>query len=317
MDARRQMAGYDYRKVFFRRPFWTELNALFYRILLCVSVVVLFVVGLLMRYFDRLPPHVIYSQVKKTYLSYIMNLRQTLPTPSEEPLSELPEEGLLPLTLPTGEVAEAEPVETERSVIEEAVAGVKQTFTEALTRSPATTADPAIVALLKNAGSSEDLIRAAIESSPGLVIPEETPVYTPVAAYRQRAEKYRQGAEQYSRATLENVQVPPPQFTDFEVIQGVRDYEQTLTVANGNKYLIKYCIEKYYRHDPSVRGNIVVKFDIHPEGYVIPESIRIIRSDIQDPRVLRCIQRTIRRWRNFPRVAYEMGEYTITQKYIF
>ncbi|NOX36980.1 MAG: AgmX/PglI C-terminal domain-containing protein [Calditrichaeota bacterium] len=310
------MAHYDYRKVFFRRPFWTELNVLFYRILIVVAVGIFLVVVLSIRYFDRLPPHVIHSKVKKTYINYIVNIYQNLPAPEEEPVTETLDVDLLPLTpAPEREDRLVEP--PARSVIEEAVAAVEETMTEGMGATPAEPVDPSIVALLKSTGTSQEIIRSAIESSPGLILPEETPVYTPIATYRQRAEEYEKGVERYSRVTMEKIQVPPPEFTDFEVVKGVRDYEQTLMVANGNKYLIKYCIDKYYRHDPSVRGNIVVKFDIHPEGYVIPESIRIVRSDIQDPRVLRCIKRTIRRWRNFPRVAYEMGEYTITQKYIF
>ena len=85
----------------------------------------------------------------------------------------------------------------------------------------------------------------------------------------------------------------------------------------ANEIDIKYCFEKYARYDPSISGDLSISFAIHPDGFVIPASVKITKSTIRDPRISDCVRKQIQRWRNFIPLAYENGNFKITRKYVF
>ncbi|RMH81243.1 MAG: hypothetical protein D6681_18280, partial [Calditrichaeota bacterium] len=181
-----------------------------------------------------------------------------------------------------------------------------------------TTASPDLIAFLKSSQESRLSVRNAIGEIAALVKPSPAEWRSPVDPYRMDQRKYEARIRAYTPEKQDSgVAIPKAQFTDFEIVKGFRDYEETMSVVSTNRRSLKPCFDRLHRRDPSARGSVTVKFDIHPDGYVIPESIRIIQTDIKDPRILQCIKRSVRRWRNFPPVALEMGQYTITQKYIF
>ncbi|MGH1364731.1 MAG: AgmX/PglI C-terminal domain-containing protein [Calditrichia bacterium] len=103
--------------------------------------------------------------------------------------------------------------------------------------------------------------------------------------------------------------------TDFGVVQASANYEGMIAVADDNKRLVKSCLRRTYRNDPTFKGHMVVKFMIHAKGFVIPESVTILKSNLRDRRLIHCITKNIKRWKNFP--AADSGVYPIVQKYIF
>jgi hypothetical protein len=84
-----------------------------------------------------------------------------------------------------------------------------------------------------------------------------------------------------------------------------------------NEIDVKYCFERMNHFDPTFSGYLLLRFTIHPDGYVIPASIKFLKTDIKDPRVLDCIRKQLQRWRNFTPIAYEDGNFTVTRKYVF
>jgi hypothetical protein len=323
--------SYDYFKIFFHRPIWTELNVLFWKFLSITGIILLLLTLLSVRYYNKYPVHRIKYQLKQTYLSRIVSFYGNVEIPSpvfEEPdySATLPETPL-PEILLTESMAE-ETEETEAQVAREAtVSRAKRSQRNAGgNAAPQITSnvpdqkkgyDPSMVKGLSGSNQTGASMQEAIGSIASAVKPSEAKRHSPMEPYNTRKKAYESSVNELARADNENIDIAESQFTDFDIATGVRDYEQTITTANENKKYVKHCIDRYYRNDPTFRGNMVVKFDIHPEGYVVPQSIRVIESDIEDTRVLNCIKRTIRRWRNFPRVPYELGEYSITQKYVF
>jgi|GEM_PF-5159924 len=103
--------------------------------------------------------------------------------------------------------------------------------------------------------------------------------------------------------------------TDFGIVHASGNSEEIIATANENKRLVKSCLRKAYRNDPTFQGHMVVKFTIHPRGYVLPETVKILKSNLRDRKMEKCIIKNIKRWKNFPEASGE--GYPIVQKYIF
>ncbi|RMF55593.1 MAG: hypothetical protein D6748_15045 [Calditrichaeota bacterium] len=311
---------YNYHKIFFRRPFWTELNRRFYYILFSTAVVIFSLTLLSIRYVNRIPEHKIKHQLKKIYIS---SITKYYPQPTANSSNH-------PTTTPLSQKHSAvrEPLETHDTqfnythLIEESLSQIpSQSFHPDSIHSPVTMSnsrmEETFVDFIASSEASKVWVRNAIEEVPALITASTGRSKQTLREIQSPADDYQQALKELLQVEDQGIEIPMPTFTDFEVVKGWRDEEETFSIAHSNKKFVRYCIEKFYRNDPTVKGNIVVRFSIHPEGYVIPESIRIVHSDIPDERVLRCIKKNIRRWKNFPRVAYEMGEYSLTQKYVF
>ncbi|GAB4372459.1 MAG: hypothetical protein Kow0042_15770 [Calditrichia bacterium] len=135
----------------------------------------------------------------------------------------------------------------------------------------------------------------------------------------QRYEKYLSFHDEsrYLEQLKGPINIPRPETIQFASKNGTRDLQETTAIISLNEDDIHYCIERFIRYDPTFSGDILVSFTIHPEGYVIPSSIKFLKSNISDVRVLKCIKQSIQRWRNFPRIALEEGNLTVTRKYVF
>ncbi len=94
-----------------------------------------------------------------------------------------------------------------------------------------------------------------------------------------------------------------------------RDPEVIDAVINKNKASVEYCYQSQLKLDPNLRGEIVVRFDILPDGRV--GSVKIISSTLNNSKVERCIQRSIRRWSNFPKLHDSRSIVTIQTKFVF
>ena len=113
------------------------------------------------------------------------------------------------------------------------------------------------------------------------------------------------------------INIPIPKTIQIASQNGSRDFYETIATMEANEIDIKYCFEKYARYDPSIAGDLSISFSIHPDGFVIPASVKITQSTIRDPRISDCIRKQIQRWRNFAPLAYENGNFKITRKYVF
>lgn len=280
-------SGYDFKKVFFKRPMWTEDAVLFGKILTTTAIILLTITGLYISFFLGPTSGNMSLKVKKKYIARLAEIAKDRPvifaSSTNEPealITILPEDAL------AADIAEptpaAEKIRPQKSRI-----------------SPRPV-QPEI----------------AVQEIPWPEKPAWAAAAKSMENYRAQRRSYEQNIRKLNR-DKNKVTIPESEFTDFEIISGIRDDEETLAIASENRKLLQHCIDRIHRLNASVRGNIVVKFDIHPEGYAIPESVRIIEADVPDPQVLQCIKRSIKRWRNFPRVAYELGVYSLTQKYIF
>ncbi len=315
--------SYDYIKVFFTRPILTELNVLFWKFLSVTAVIILVLTLLSVRYYNHYPLQRIRHQMKQAYLSRLVSIYEKIP--ALNPVAEQPRsfnslvdgfrsEKLMPEETP--EISEGQRA-LERAAAREQARN--QTAKRVSTKIPDSGSryDSSMVASLSSSSQTGADVLSAIGGIAAVVAPGAETRNSPMEPYNARKKAYESNTRQFSRSPDENVSIAESKFTDFDIATGVRDYDKTISIANDNKKDVRRCFDRIYRSDPTVKGNLVVKFDIHPEGYVIPESIRMVQSDIQDVHILNCIKRTIRRWRNFPRVPYEMGEYSITQKYVF
>ncbi len=99
--------------------------------------------------------------------------------------------------------------------------------------------------------------------------------------------------------------------------QGYRDPAEIEEVVRRYSPMIDYCFRKHTRYLPNAKGFIKVAFKISYEGYVIPESVRILSSSIKNKPLEECIKRYIRYWRDFKRLDPSMGIAQVVQKFVF
>jgi len=98
---------------------------------------------------------------------------------------------------------------------------------------------------------------------------------------------------------------------------GYRDPIEIEKVVDKYQPMIEYCFKKEARYNAGLKGYIKVAFSISYEGYVIPESIRILNSTLRSRKVEQCVKNYIRRWTSFARLDESMGIARVVQKFIF
>ena len=283
----------NYTRMYFHRPVWTAENQRFWAILVVVGLLLMTLVLLSMRWSARISPEQINKLIKTRYISFLS--QSTFPMKYDSPEVEKDESStLLDKSIPIGMASES----TQSS----GITGGK--------------ADS--VASQSASGFGNDLIYAygmgvitsAVENVPGyLGINYRSSRYTKPLTLRNEIQVFKSHGEQ--------IQIPLPEAFHFASENGRRDLQETSAVMEMNEIDVKYCFERVYRFDPSFKGYVLLRFTIHPEGYVIPASIKFIKTDIRDPRILDCIRKQIQRWRNFTPIAYEDGNFTVTRKYVF
>lgn len=98
---------------------------------------------------------------------------------------------------------------------------------------------------------------------------------------------------------------------------GYRDPVEIERVVEQNQSMIEHCFRREARRNLHLNGFVKVEFRISFEGFVIPESIRIINSTVRSRKVEHCIKQYISRWRNFRKLDEEMGIARVVQKFVF
>jgi len=98
---------------------------------------------------------------------------------------------------------------------------------------------------------------------------------------------------------------------------GYRDPEEVEQVVQRYSPMIEYCFRKHTKFTPNARGFIKVAFKVSYEGYVIPESVRIVNSNIRNRALEQCIKNYIKHWRDFKPLDESMGIAQVIQKFVF
>jgi TonB family protein len=94
-----------------------------------------------------------------------------------------------------------------------------------------------------------------------------------------------------------------------------RDPDKVSEVINGHNSSIQYCYQRELKQNPDLRGKLVVRFTVTPEGKV--KDVNIISSTLNNPRIERCVVTRIRRWDDFSQVDASKGDATFRQVYTF
>lgn len=292
---------FNYKKEFFHRPFFTELNVMFLWFLLLSMVLVVPFTVLSYRLVSKIPEGKLRSGLTGKRLVQLLNY----PAPAAK-----------------------NETENHLEIADVKFAGGKFYFPGELRKSVTVSAgkrgsaplhgssDGVVKVVLATASGSEKRVAAAIA---GVAFRVEKSVPTdksPLKPLRDRQNEYDNNIKNFKAEKTSKVAINNPAFTDFDIVKGYRNSEETISLANENARFVKLCLKKFSQKYAS-GGKVEVKYSIHPDGHIIPGSIRIINTNIDDPRIINCIKKNIRRFQNFPAVAIELGEYSITQKYVF
>jgi len=78
---------------------------------------------------------------------------------------------------------------------------------------------------------------------------------------------------------------------------------------------IQYCYERELRRNPELRGKVVVRITVAPDGSV--KNAVIVSSTLENERVERCIISRILLWKDFPPIDPSEGDVTFRQVYTF
>lgn len=261
------------------------------------------------RYFNQIPQHQLQFRIKQNYINRIVKLYKN----KSEPLYASIENDLSQFILPLDDAVE--------EMLDKRLSAPDNFEIASSDEKPAVSVvksyDQSLAAFLKSPSQTKVDVKSAIERIPTVATPTPTRTLSLVEPYQTRKQAYESNIKKFNKMESGKVAIADANFTDFEVVKGVRNYDQTISIVNTNNRSLKYCFRRILRNDPAARGYVQLRFTIHPEGYVDRDSIRILKTDIKDRRVLQCVTRAVSRWRNFPQVPYENGEYSITQKYIF
>lgn len=94
-----------------------------------------------------------------------------------------------------------------------------------------------------------------------------------------------------------------------------RNADDVQAVVVKHNKSVQYCYERELRRNPDLRGKIVVRFTISPQGAVV--KVEVVSSTVKNRQVERCVVNRIRRWNDFGQVAASVGNTIIRQTYAF
>lgn len=86
-------------------------------------------------------------------------------------------------------------------------------------------------------------------------------------------------------------------------------------VIHEHNAAIQDCYQQELKRQPSLRGRVIVRITIHPDGYV--REVELVGTSLRDATVIECILGKIRQWSDFDPVVPDQGEITIRQSYRF
>jgi TonB family protein len=94
-----------------------------------------------------------------------------------------------------------------------------------------------------------------------------------------------------------------------------RDAKSVMSTIRSHLRSLQDCYKSELRENPSLRGKVVVRFTVNPEGSVI--ATELISSTFNNARLESCLLGKIRRWRDFPPCDPSVGNQTFRQTFKF
>jgi TonB family protein len=94
-----------------------------------------------------------------------------------------------------------------------------------------------------------------------------------------------------------------------------RDPDDIYRVVENHKAAIQYCYNKELKRNPSLRGKMVIRITITPQGTV--KSVKVLQNTLNNRRVERCVVSRIRNWNDFGVIDANYGDTTFTQTFVF
>jgi len=94
-----------------------------------------------------------------------------------------------------------------------------------------------------------------------------------------------------------------------------RSPEAIQEILLGHVPAIRYCYERELKRDPGLKGKVVVRITVSPEGAVV--NAEILSSTLANERVERCMLSRIRLWKDFKPIGSAEGDVTFRQIYTF
>lgn len=94
-----------------------------------------------------------------------------------------------------------------------------------------------------------------------------------------------------------------------------RGQDDVQGVIVNHNLSVQYCYQRELKRNPNLKGKLVVRFSIAPDGSV--KSVEIVSSTLNNRKVERCVVNRIRRWNDFGSIDQSYGDTTIRQTYAF
>ena len=99
------------------------------------------------------------------------------------------------------------------------------------------------------------------------------------------------------------------------LLSGTRDPEKVSRIVNSHTDAIQYCYLREVKRNPNLRGKVVVRFTIRPDGTV--SDVKILSTTLRSDSAERCIISRIKRWDDFDPIDPGLGDATFRQVYTF
>jgi TonB family protein len=103
--------------------------------------------------------------------------------------------------------------------------------------------------------------------------------------------------------------------TEDGKVSGARNQDAVSAVIARHTSAIQYCYQRELKRNPNLKGKVVVRFTITPQGTVA--SATIVASTLNNPGVEQCVVERIKRWDDFGAIDPAKGNTTIRQVYTF
>lgn len=94
-----------------------------------------------------------------------------------------------------------------------------------------------------------------------------------------------------------------------------RNPDAVSEVINSHNSSIQYCYQRELKQNPDMKGKLVIRFTITPDGKV--KDVKILSSTLNNPRIEQCVFSRISRWDDFGPIDPSKGDATFRQVYTF
>lgn len=99
--------------------------------------------------------------------------------------------------------------------------------------------------------------------------------------------------------------------------QGIREKSEVDKVIDNYMTKLNYCYFKAKQKNIYLKGFVVIRFSIYPNGTIDRSSVRIIENSLKDKSVAICLKKQIIRIKGFSALPESNGKYYVTQKFSY